>query len=165
MPRDESRKCSPLGGYVAKTKSVWKAGPHTRSLIQAGQSSPSSSLFSSLMYRVKFTPTVPHCSMATLIGLCIRVRLLRCLPPRFKVHILVGAWNTHPQHIILVFRSSVLAPRKEIGRDGNNHTLTFSRHASWCSGHPWLSRIRGCSEQAADGQGEGGCCSREPQPL
>ncbi|KAJ3021698.1 hypothetical protein HKX48_007984 [Thoreauomyces humboldtii] len=29
---------------------------------------------------VRFTPTIPHCSMATLIGLCIRVRLLRSLP-------------------------------------------------------------------------------------
>jgi metal-sulfur cluster biosynthetic enzyme len=38
---------------------------------------------------VKFTPTVPHCSMATLIGLCIRVQLLRCLPARFKVTIMV----------------------------------------------------------------------------
>ncbi|KAI8467973.1 MAG: hypothetical protein J3K34DRAFT_386643 [Monoraphidium minutum] len=37
--------------------------------------------------RVAFTPTVEHCSMATLIGLCIRVQLLRCLPPRFKVDI------------------------------------------------------------------------------
>ena len=35
---------------------------------------------------VYFTPTIPHCSMATLIGLCIRVRLLRALPERFKVH-------------------------------------------------------------------------------
>lgn len=34
---------------------------------------------------VQFTPTIPHCSMATLIGLCIRVKLLRSLPPRFKV--------------------------------------------------------------------------------
>ncbi|XP_035738664.1 MIP18 family protein galla-2-like [Vespa mandarinia] len=34
---------------------------------------------------VKFTPTIPHCSMATLIGLSIRVQLLRALPPRFKV--------------------------------------------------------------------------------
>eukprot|EP00953_Heterococcus_sp_UTEX-ZZ885_P008936 5301-Heterococcus_DN1.PRE.3 len=33
---------------------------------------------------VLFTPTIPHCSMATLIGLCIRVKLLRSLPPRFK---------------------------------------------------------------------------------
>ena len=36
---------------------------------------------------VRFTPTIPHCSMATMIGLCIRVKLLRSLPPsgRFKV--------------------------------------------------------------------------------
>lgn len=34
---------------------------------------------------VNFTPTIPHCSMATLIGLSIRVKLLRSLPPRFKV--------------------------------------------------------------------------------
>lgn len=37
--------------------------------------------------RVQFTPTVEHCSMATLIGLCIRVKLLRALPPRFKLDI------------------------------------------------------------------------------
>ena len=36
---------------------------------------------------VLFTPTIPHCSMATLIGLCIRVKLLRSLPSRFKVDI------------------------------------------------------------------------------
>ena len=34
---------------------------------------------------VRFTPTIPHCSMATLIGLCLRVKLLRSLPARFKV--------------------------------------------------------------------------------
>ncbi|KAJ2350659.1 MIP18 protein galla-2 [Coemansia erecta] len=39
--------------------------------------------------RIDFTPTIPHCSMATLIGLCIRVRLLRSLPERFKVDIRV----------------------------------------------------------------------------
>ena len=37
--------------------------------------------------RVQFTPTIPHCSMATLIGLSIRVRLLRALPDRFKVDV------------------------------------------------------------------------------
>lgn len=36
---------------------------------------------------VQFTPTIPHCSMATLIGLCIRVKLLRTLPKRLKVTI------------------------------------------------------------------------------
>ncbi|KAL8616387.1 Cytosolic iron-sulfur assembly component 2B [Nucella lapillus] len=34
-----------------------------------------------------FTPTIPHCSMATLIGLAIRVKLLRALPARFKVDV------------------------------------------------------------------------------
>jgi metal-sulfur cluster biosynthetic enzyme len=36
---------------------------------------------------VSFTPTIPHCSMATLIGLCIRAKLHRALPPRFKVDV------------------------------------------------------------------------------
>ena len=36
---------------------------------------------------VQFTPTIPHCSMATLIGLSIRVKLLRVLPQRLKVTI------------------------------------------------------------------------------
>ncbi|KAJ7243384.1 hypothetical protein B0H12DRAFT_1130919 [Mycena haematopus] len=36
---------------------------------------------------VEFTPTVPHCGMSTLIGLSIRVRLLRALPNRFKIDI------------------------------------------------------------------------------
>ncbi|KAJ7611678.1 hypothetical protein FB45DRAFT_314206 [Roridomyces roridus] len=36
---------------------------------------------------VEFTPTVPHCGLSTLIGLSIRVRLLRALPSRFKVDI------------------------------------------------------------------------------
>ncbi|KAJ1914280.1 Cytosolic iron-sulfur assembly component 2B [Mycoemilia scoparia] len=43
---------------------------------------------------VEFTPTIPHCSMATLIGLCIRVRLLRSLPERFKIDIKI-AEGTH----------------------------------------------------------------------
>lgn len=38
---------------------------------------------------IKITPTITHCSLATLIGLGIRVRLERCLPPRFRITILV----------------------------------------------------------------------------
>ncbi|KZV35523.1 hypothetical protein F511_21359 [Dorcoceras hygrometricum] len=44
--------------------------------------------------RVTFTPTVEHCSMATVIGLCLRVKLMRCLPPRYKVDIRVAP-GTH----------------------------------------------------------------------
>ncbi|KAM0835053.1 hypothetical protein ACQ4PT_045804 [Festuca glaucescens] len=40
--------------------------------------------------RVSFTPTVEHCSMATLIGLCLRVKLMRSLPPHYKVDIRVA---------------------------------------------------------------------------
>ncbi|XP_045813942.1 protein AE7-like [Trifolium pratense] len=40
--------------------------------------------------RVTFTPTVKHCSMAPIIGLCLRVKLLRSLPSRYKVDIRVA---------------------------------------------------------------------------
>ncbi len=43
---------------------------------------------------VAFTPTIPHCSMATIIGLSIRVKLLRCLPSRFKVDVTIAP-GTH----------------------------------------------------------------------
>jgi len=39
---------------------------------------------------VRFTPTIPHCSFATLIGFCIRVKLLRSLPSRFKVEVRIN---------------------------------------------------------------------------
>lgn len=35
--------------------------------------------------QVLYTPTIPHCSMATLIGLCIRIQLRRMLPPQCQV--------------------------------------------------------------------------------
>lgn len=38
---------------------------------------------------IRITPTITHCSLATLIGLGIRVRLDRCLPPRFRIRILI----------------------------------------------------------------------------
>ncbi|KAK9368511.1 hypothetical protein V1509DRAFT_653089 [Lipomyces kononenkoae] len=38
---------------------------------------------------VEITPTITHCNLATLIGLGIRVRLERCLPPRFRIEIKV----------------------------------------------------------------------------
>eukprot|EP00211_Chloroparvula_japonica_P008474 CAMPEP_0119129784 /NCGR_PEP_ID=MMETSP1310-20130426/7386_1 /TAXON_ID=464262 /ORGANISM="Genus nov. species nov., Strain RCC2339" /LENGTH=161 /DNA_ID=CAMNT_0007120229 /DNA_START=59 /DNA_END=544 /DNA_ORIENTATION=+ len=43
---------------------------------------------------IHFTPTIPHCSMAQLIGLCIRVKLMRSLPGRFKVDVFVSP-GTH----------------------------------------------------------------------
>ncbi|XP_028072110.1 protein AE7-like isoform X1 [Camellia sinensis] len=44
--------------------------------------------------RVTFTPTVEHCCMATVIGLCLRVQLMRSLPLHYKVDIRVAP-GTH----------------------------------------------------------------------
>ena len=38
---------------------------------------------------MQFRPTIPHCSMATLIGLSLRVKLIRSLPVRWKVNITI----------------------------------------------------------------------------
>ncbi|KAJ7706957.1 hypothetical protein B0H17DRAFT_1034951 [Mycena rosella] len=45
---------------------------------------------------VEIRPTQPHCSSAALIGLAIAVRLLRSLPPRFRVRFTVmeGSYNS-----------------------------------------------------------------------
>ncbi|MBN3279414.1 FA96A protein, partial [Polyodon spathula] len=43
---------------------------------------------------IKFTPTVPHCSLATLIGLCLQVKLQRCLPYKHKLEIYISE-GTH----------------------------------------------------------------------
>ena len=37
------------------------------------------------LVEVFFTPTIPHCSMATLIGLCLRIKLLRSMSPIYKI--------------------------------------------------------------------------------
>ncbi|XP_010942016.1 protein AE7-like 1 isoform X2 [Elaeis guineensis] len=37
--------------------------------------------------QITFTPTVQYCSMATVIGLCLRVKLMQCFPPHCKVDI------------------------------------------------------------------------------
>ncbi|XP_043278878.1 MIP18 family protein galla-1 [Venturia canescens] len=49
--------------------------------------------------RVEFNPTVPHCSLATLIGLCIRVKLERNLMAMFKLDIYIkeGAHATEQE--------------------------------------------------------------------
>lgn len=47
---------------------------------------------------IHFTPTIPHCSMATLIGLAIRVKLLRSLPERFKVDVEITPGSHASEH-------------------------------------------------------------------
>lgn len=48
------------------------------------------------LINIEFVPTVPHCSLATLIGLCIRVKLSRSLvcPYKADINIAPGTHNT-----------------------------------------------------------------------
>ncbi|CAH0382816.1 unnamed protein product [Bemisia tabaci] len=39
--------------------------------------------------QVEFNPTVPHCNLATIIGLCIRIKLERALVDPFKLDIYI----------------------------------------------------------------------------
>jgi metal-sulfur cluster biosynthetic enzyme len=51
--------------------------------------------------KVYFTPTIPHCSMATLIGLCIRVKLVRSLTStKTKVTIKIQPGTHNSEHAI-----------------------------------------------------------------
>ena len=47
---------------------------------------------------VEITPTITHCSLATLIGLGLRVRLERSLPPRFRIKITVTPGTHQSEH-------------------------------------------------------------------
>ncbi|XP_075796187.1 cytosolic iron-sulfur assembly component 2B [Pelodiscus sinensis] len=49
---------------------------------------------------VEFTPTIPHCSMATLIGLSIKVKLIRSLPERFKVDVHITPGTHASEHAV-----------------------------------------------------------------
>jgi hypothetical protein len=42
-------------------------------------------LDSTISCRIIFTPTVQHCSMATVIGLCLRLKLMQNFSLHFKV--------------------------------------------------------------------------------
>ena len=48
---------------------------------------------------VSITPTITHCSLATVIGLGVRVRLEQALPPRFRVDVRIkeGTHSTADQ--------------------------------------------------------------------
>ena len=58
-----------------------------------------------------FTPTIPHCSMATLIGLCLRIKLMRSLPRRFKIDVSItpGTHNSEEQsNIVQILESDFI---------------------------------------------------------
>ncbi|KAL1110572.1 hypothetical protein AAG570_008100, partial [Ranatra chinensis] len=54
---------------------------------------------SGFVITVEFNPTVPHCSLATMIGLCIKVKIERNLTEKFKLDIFVkkGSHDTESE--------------------------------------------------------------------
>ncbi|KRT81222.1 hypothetical protein AMK59_5622 [Oryctes borbonicus] len=50
--------------------------------------------------RIEFNPTVPHCSLATLIGLCIRIKLERNIPFQIKLDIYIKEGAHATEHEI-----------------------------------------------------------------
>ncbi|KAG7215187.1 hypothetical protein INR49_022721 [Caranx melampygus] len=67
---------------------------------------------------IKFSPTVPHCSLATLIGLCLQVKLQRCLPFKHKLEIYISE-GTHSTEEDSECRSSLSSPRLNKHRHGS----------------------------------------------
>lgn len=59
---------------------------------------PSDRMKPSALFRVlvELTPTVTHCSLATVIGLGVRVRLEQTLPPTYRVEVKIKK-DTHSQ--------------------------------------------------------------------
>ena len=78
-------------------------GANTR--VVSWENSPSVLPAAVGQHRVQFTPTVQHCSMATLIGLSLRVKLMQTLPNRFKVcpTNALGSYSSelHASHLFL----------------------------------------------------------------
>ncbi|XP_026483142.1 MIP18 family protein galla-2 [Vanessa tameamea] len=71
------------------------------------------------LVRIYFTPTIPHCSMATLIGLSIRVQLLRALPSRFKVTVEISEGTHMSEHAV----NKQLADKERIAAALENNNL------------------------------------------
>lgn len=66
--------------------------------------------------RIEFNPTVPHCSLATLIGLCIRIKIERNIPHKLKLDIFIkkGTHETENEseyrHTTIDYIDSVVTP-------------------------------------------------------
>ncbi|KAI9636895.1 uncharacterized protein MKK02DRAFT_26681 [Dioszegia hungarica] len=73
---------------------------HPVSLEQLRVVNPDDIFVSGNRVLVYLTPTIPHCSMSTLIGLSLRVRLMRALPPRFRVDIRIKEGTHQSEHAV-----------------------------------------------------------------
>ena len=88
---------------------------------------------------VLITPTITHCSLATVIGLGVRVRLEQALPPRFRVDVRIkdGSHSTGDQ----VNRQ--LGDKERVAAALENGTLVGVIR----------NMLKGCSEEEQEGMG------------
>lgn len=68
---------------------------------------------------VEITPTITHCSLATVIGLGVRVRLEKTLPPNFRIDVRIKD-GTHSQGDQV---NKQLADRERVAAALENDTL------------------------------------------
>lgn len=78
---------------------------------------------------VYFTPTIPHCSMATVIGLSIRVQLLRALPSRLKVQVEVSEGSHVSERAV----NKQLADKERVAAALENNNLAQIINQCICS--------------------------------
>ncbi|KAK9129891.1 hypothetical protein Sjap_010378 [Stephania japonica] len=64
---------------------------------------------------ITFTPTIQHCSMATVIGLCLRVKLMNSFPPHFKVDIKVSP-GSHANEESVKYLQKRQSCQRSVGR-------------------------------------------------
>ncbi|MCJ1226435.1 hypothetical protein MMC12_003087 [Toensbergia leucococca] len=76
---------------------------------------------------VLITPTITHCSLATVIGLGVRVRLERALPPRFRVDVRIKE-GTHSSAKEV---SKQLGDRERVAAALENGTLMGVLRKMW----------------------------------
>ena len=73
------------------------------------------------LVQVEFTPTIPHCSMATLIGLSIKTKLQRSLPERFKIDVCIKSGTHNTAEAI----NKQLADKERVAAaSGNSHLIS-----------------------------------------
>ena len=52
------------------------------------------------LVEVSFTPTIPHCSSASMIGLMIHVKLIRSLPNNYKIEVQIEKGSHNQEDMI-----------------------------------------------------------------
>ena len=72
-----------------------------------------------LKISISFKPTIEHCSMATLIGLAIRVKLLRHFPTNYRLDVHLSS-NSHLEEADI---NKQLADKERVAAATENHDL------------------------------------------